>query len=33
VVVITFDTEGWNDLDESRVVDTYVDYPKKKHKS
>jgi phosphohistidine phosphatase len=33
VVVVTFDTEGWNDLDESRVVDTYVDYPKKKHKS
>lgn len=33
VTVVTLDTEGWTDLDESRVVDTYVDYPKKKHKS
>lgn len=30
VVVVTLESEGWSDPGKQRIVETYVDYPKKK---
>jgi len=31
VVVVTLDAEGWSGLEQSMVLEAYVDYPKRKH--